>query len=156
MQYLKSLLSLIVLYFASSTGHAVEPIDNYYSNELETAINQAREQPHHYDYSNTYRYKRTTAQSIELNRLDYQDLDSTSIESGFSDLSESNSEQTYPDHLDPNTHVAALKPNSSSNISEIKSNVTSPSGIAVYQSRQGTISSQGIVDNSVIVSTPKP
>ncbi len=54
--------------------------DDYYSDDLETAVTEAKQRTHHYDYSNTLRYNRTTSQSIEIPRLQNQDLAYTAIE----------------------------------------------------------------------------
>jgi len=54
--------------------------DDYYSNDLETAVEEARNRTHHYDYSNSLRYERTTSQSIRFTRLANDDLEETTIE----------------------------------------------------------------------------
>ena len=54
--------------------------DDYYSDDLEAAVTEAKQRTHHYDYSNTLRYNRTTSQSIEIPRLQNQDLAYTAIE----------------------------------------------------------------------------
>ncbi|WP_157729712.1 hypothetical protein [Bacterioplanes sanyensis] len=48
--------------------------DNYYSDDLFEAIEQARKYSHHYDYSQPYRYNRTTSQSIDIPRLLNQEM----------------------------------------------------------------------------------
>jgi hypothetical protein len=54
--------------------------DDYYSDDLEAAVTEAKQRTHHYDYSNTLRYNRTTSQSIEIPRLQNPDLAYTAIE----------------------------------------------------------------------------
>ncbi len=57
---------IALLFFFSSFVYSIEPMDDYYAADLLEAVDQAKARPHHYDYSNHYRYKRTTAQSIDL------------------------------------------------------------------------------------------
>ena len=47
---------LFILLSLSIHCYAIEPMDNYYANDVIDAVNQAKERPHHYDYSSTYRY----------------------------------------------------------------------------------------------------
>ncbi|TNC92750.1 hypothetical protein [Thalassolituus sp.] len=54
--------------------------DNYYSEDLDAAVEEARARTHHYDYSNSLRYERTTSQSIQFPRLQNDELESTAIE----------------------------------------------------------------------------
>ncbi len=65
--------------FFSPLALSIEAMDNYYSNDLIDAVDTAKEKPHHYDYSNNYRYKRTTAQSIQLNQLNLDELESAQL-----------------------------------------------------------------------------
>lgn len=86
--------------------------DEYYSNDIFTAIAEAKERTHHYDYSNALRYNRSTSQSIQIPRLLGKEMGQTSIETpeladiegkGVGDsatttttLSTNNSEHTRP------------------------------------------------------------
>ena len=134
-------------------SHSLEVQDNYYSNELDTAINQAKEQPHHYDYSNTYRYKRTTAQSIDLNRLGNHELDGTLIKS--------QEESTKLDVIKQNPVIRQGADFANLNLKNFQEDEafqspSVPSNQAIYRLNQGTASNRGIVDNNIIVSTPRP
>ena len=54
--------------------------DDYYANDLDAAINEARERTHHYDYSSEFRYERTTSQSIRFSRMLNTELEQQRIE----------------------------------------------------------------------------
>lgn len=54
--------------------------DEYYSDDIFTAIAEAKERTHHYDYSNALRYNRSTSQSIQIPRLLGKEMGQTSIE----------------------------------------------------------------------------
>ncbi|SIS84545.1 MAG: hypothetical protein C9355_14660 [Thalassolituus maritimus] len=54
--------------------------DDYYANDLDAAINEARERTHHYDYSSEFRYERTTSQSIRFSRMLNNELEQQRIE----------------------------------------------------------------------------
>lgn len=137
---------------------AIEPMDQYYADDLTEAVDQAREQPHHYDYSGTYRYKRTTAQSIELNRLNLGELDDTRLEI--------NADQ-------PNSDVNPLTDNgntqdqlfegTSSKLTSFKSDsstLTSTSPVlsqgSYYKTGRGEYRTTGISSNGIVISTPRP
>lgn len=50
-------------------AHSLSPHDKYYSDNMDTAIEEARYRTHHYDYSRSQRYHRSTSQSIQLRRM---------------------------------------------------------------------------------------
>ncbi len=54
--------------------------DEYYSSDIYNAIKEAKIRTHHYDYSNSLRYNRTTSQSIQIPRLLNQEMAITIIE----------------------------------------------------------------------------
>lgn len=54
--------------------------DQYYSSDIFNAINEAKIRTHHYDYSQSLRYDRTTSQSIQIPRLLNQEMAKTIIE----------------------------------------------------------------------------
>jgi len=61
---------------ASSAVLAVSPQhDDYYSDDIFTAIQEARHRTHHYNYSRAKRYNRTTSQSIQIPRLLNKEMD---------------------------------------------------------------------------------
>lgn len=63
------------------SASAINPNDDYYSDDIFKAIKEAKKSPHHYDYSNSKRYNRTTTQSIEIPRLLNTEMKDTSIQS---------------------------------------------------------------------------
>lgn len=145
------MLFAVFILFTSSLTHAVEPMDDYYANDLIEAVDQAKSLPHHYDYSNSYRYKRTTAQSINLNRLNFKELDETRLES----------------KINPNTAQTNLlgKTNDDTGLplnTNIKKQTTISQTQAIipksgsYISAYGKFSSTGILSESTLTSTPKP
>ncbi|CCK74674.1 MAG: hypothetical protein KBT75_16650 [Oleispira antarctica] len=74
-------LAVIITALAPSLSWAINPHDKYYDNDIFTAINEAKRNPHHYDYSTAKRYNRSTTQSLDIPRLLNQEMSITSIES---------------------------------------------------------------------------
>jgi len=145
---MKALVIFISLYCLGT--HAIEPMDNYYSNNILDAVNQAKEKPHHYDYSSTYRYKRTTAQSIELNRLDLEELERTNLT------------------ID-GKNTSILKDVKSNEVVSIEKDMAIPSSekldISVqhslpvnseYHSQIGSHRSTDVINQGQMISTPRP
>jgi len=64
----------------ASTASIATPRDQYYSTDIFTAIEEARERTHHYDYSRATRYNRSTSQSIQFPRLLNKEMAQTVIE----------------------------------------------------------------------------
>lgn len=64
---------------ASSWG--INPHDEYYADDIFTAIKEAKKRPHHYDYSSAKRYNRSTTQSLDIPRLLNQEMGTASIKS---------------------------------------------------------------------------
>jgi hypothetical protein len=81
---MKVLLKALALTVASLTpilSWGVNPHDEYYTDDIFTAINEAKKRPHHYDYSNAKRYNRSTTQSLDIPRLLNKEMGITSIDS---------------------------------------------------------------------------
>lgn len=142
---------IALLFFFSAFANGIEPMDDYYANDLLEAVDQAKAKPHHYDYSNHYRYKRTTAQSINLNRLNLEELDETRLKASQSD-------QRISDDL-----VVANNQSDNSNAShsisqkhqDIKNVISLPTHSS-YESTHGKFSTTGITGESILISTPRP
>lgn len=147
--------AIIILTFSMSI-HASDLMDNYYSNDINTAVNTARERPHHYDYSTTYRYKRTTAQSIELQKLNLNELDDTRLKM---DSQQPKQEPT----VNGETNNLAFEQDKQLDLKQNQA-VELPSAIlpkaidTIYGGKalQGEMSTQGIVQAGSITSTPRP
>lgn len=74
-------LSIFALILSSLTASAVSPKhDEYYSDDIFTAIEEAKHRTHHYNYSRSKRYNRTTSQSIQLPRLLNKEMDKEVVE----------------------------------------------------------------------------
>lgn len=58
---------------------ARSPGDEYYSGDIFEAIDAAKKDPHHYDYSGRHRYNRSTKQSIDLPRLKNKEMATKTI-----------------------------------------------------------------------------
>jgi hypothetical protein len=76
----RATVTLFVLSITASSW-AINPHDEYYADDLFTAIKEAKKRPHHYDYSNATRYNRTTTQSLDIPRLLNQEMGSASVQS---------------------------------------------------------------------------
>ncbi len=74
-------LSLATSLTLSSLTWGVNPHDQYYADDLFTAIEEAKKRPHHYDYSQAKRYNRSTTQSLDIPRLLNQEMGTASIDS---------------------------------------------------------------------------
>jgi len=72
-----TLFALII----SASSWAINPHDEYYADDIFTAIKEAKKRPHHYDYSRAKRYNRSTTQSLNIPRLLNQEMGSASIKS---------------------------------------------------------------------------
>lgn len=138
---------------------AIEPMDQYYADDLIEAVDQAREQPHHYDYSGTYRYKRTTAQSIELNRLDLTELDDTRLEMNIGKADNKDAEhfsedgQSSEQLFDENTQqITSIE--SRNQTLNITSSTLPQSGY--YKTGRGEYRTTGIQSDGFVISTPRP
>ena len=89
MKYIRrtALLFVTLLSFPAVAEKAATDIqlkksnDDYYSDNLDAAVEEARKRTHHYDYSSTLRYERTTSQSIQFPRLLNTELETTAVES---------------------------------------------------------------------------
>jgi len=139
-----------ILTFSSLSSLAIEPMDNYYSNNILDAVNQAKEKPHHYDYSNTYRYKRTTAQSIQLDRLKLDELENTHL------TIDGKRKLSLDDIKD--TEIISLK--KAMPLPENENlKITTEQSIPVnseYHSQIGSHKSTDVVNQGVMISTPRP
>lgn len=142
--------TLIILILLSFNALSIEPMDNYYSHNIYDAVNQAKARPHHYDYSNTYRYKRTTAQSIELKRLNLEELEQTHLE-----ISPPPAKKQYTKkELKPLEKSHALAPPKTD-----VPNITRPARQPInsqYQSQFGRHQAQSITSQGEFNSTPRP
>ncbi|OUS37773.1 hypothetical protein A9R00_10855 [Oleispira antarctica] len=76
----RSIAILFTLSIAASSW-AINPHDEYYADDIFTAIKEAKKRPHHYDYSNAKRYNRSTTQSLDIPRLLNQEMGTASIKS---------------------------------------------------------------------------
>ena len=71
--------SLIPLLLLTAPLALATPNDQYYSADIFTAIKEAKQRTHHYDYSSALRYNRSTSQSIQIPRLLNTEMAQTSI-----------------------------------------------------------------------------
>jgi hypothetical protein len=81
MKALFKALALTVISLTPALSWGVNPHDEYYTDDIFTAINEAKKRPHHYDYSNAKRYNRSTTQSLDIPRLLNKEMGITSIDS---------------------------------------------------------------------------
>ncbi|WP_420589735.1 hypothetical protein [Bacterioplanoides sp.] len=78
---MKKITLFIAIAILSSKAFAVSPQhDEYYSDDIFTAIEEAKHRTHHYNYSRHKRYNRTTSQSIDIPRLLNSEMDEQVIE----------------------------------------------------------------------------
>jgi hypothetical protein len=155
--YMKKIILCITLCASPLISYGIEAMDNYYSNDLLGAVDEAREKPHHYDYSNTYRYKRTTAQSINLNRIDLDELENTRL-----DIAATGNESSTEDILEihPNTEITQDDQRFKLNNTQTHKTFTHSQFIlqntGVARSTNGATSSSGISNQSTLISTSRP
>jgi len=152
---MKKLFLCVTLVSSSFIAHAIDSMDGYYSNDLLGAVDEAKEKPHHYDYSNTYRYKRTTAQSIDLNRINLNELEETHLS-----MSAQGNDDADILEVRPNSELAQGEQRVELNKLPTNNTFTSSSFIlqntGVARSTNGATSSSGILNQSTLVSTPRP
>lgn len=78
---MNKLIWCIAITTLSIPALAVSPQhDEYYSDDIFTAIEEAKQRTHHYNYSRHKRYNRTTSQSIDIPRLLNSEMDDHVIE----------------------------------------------------------------------------
>lgn len=142
---------IALLFFFSSFVYSIEPMDDYYAADLLEAVDQAKARPHHYDYSNHYRYKRTTAQSIDLNRLNLQELDETRLKATQPNASASD-DIVIANNQNNNSSIDDFSDNSLQEVQLDTSLFTSTS----YETLQGKFSSSGITGESILKTTVRP
>ena len=75
----KTLIASLIM-ITPALSWSINPHDEYYAEDLYTAIEEAKKRPHHYDYSRAKRYNRSTTQSLNIPRLFNTELESASIE----------------------------------------------------------------------------
>lgn len=80
------LLALIITLLLPALTWGVNPHDEYYADDIFTAINEAKKRPHHYDYSTAKRYNRSTTQSLDIPRLLNKEMSVTVIDSRDANL----------------------------------------------------------------------
>lgn len=103
--------------------------DEYYSEDIFTAIAEAKIRTHHYDYSSSLRYNRSTSQSIQIPRLLVKEMEQTSIETP--ELSSIEGQGSANQAEAPNTAASApleQRPTAAA---------TNPSNITLNNSSQG-------------------
>lgn len=148
-------LTACVLMF-SHHATAIEPMDHYYADDISEAVDQAREQPHHYDYSNSYRYKRTTAQSIELNRMDLEELDDTRL--GINTEQPDNKQVAFESGKQANKNRELNKSIGARLDNSAEMNVIAPVFVqgVQYTNSLGTTRATNIQSSGTIIASPKP
>lgn len=77
---LNKLIALTMMLSAPVFSWAANPQDEYYADDIFAAIQEAKNRPHHYDYSRSKRYNRSTTQSLDIPRLLNQEMEKTSID----------------------------------------------------------------------------
>jgi len=148
------------LIFSLAFAHASmgqDALDGYYSNDLLDAVHEAKQTPHHYDYSNTYRYKRTTAQSIEMDRLDLGEMEETGLAGALDAPAAGEKEISSEEGLAQIDEQALRKDRPELNQRYTLPTQSIGSEKAISHSNNGLImSTQGISNSGTLVSTPRP
>lgn len=75
MLHTKYVLLLPALCLSLSAAAVSPQHDEYYSDDIFTAIEEAKHRTHHYNYSRSKRYNRSTSQSIQIPRLLNTEMD---------------------------------------------------------------------------------
>ncbi len=152
---MKNTTLFLGLFLLPIMSYAIEPMDGYYSNDLLGAVDEAKEKPHHYDYSNTYRYKRTTAQSIDLNQIDLQELEKThlSMTAKNNDNDDILNDPTSSDTLKISEVFQTIGENEQG-LGPLSNTLPKNTGRSV--SLMGELSSFGIRNESTLHSTTRP
>lgn len=89
------ILSALVLPFSAT---AVSPQhDEYYSDDIFTAIEEAKQRTHHYNYSRSKRYNRSTSQSIQIPRLLNTEMDEHVVEGAIGSTASGTKQQEIVD-----------------------------------------------------------
>lgn len=88
MQYTKAKIFLffgiaISAFFCSADNHDQAAGDDYYKNDIDAAIREARENPRTQHFSAKQWYERTTAESFEFPPLMGNEMDATVVEGGI-------------------------------------------------------------------------
>jgi len=150
-------LGIFVLFAAAQSAFGQDALDGYYSNDLIDAVHEAKQTAHHYDYSNTYRYKRTTAQSIEMDRLDLGEMEDTGLAGALDTPAAGDEAIKSEDGLAQVDEQTLRKDRPQINERYSLPTQSIGSGRAIHHSNNGAImSTQGISNSGTLVSTPRP
>lgn len=153
---IKKMPLLTGTFLFSLLSFSMEPIDGYYSNDLLGAVDEAKERPHHYDYSNTYRYKRTTAQSIHLNPINLDDLEETHLSMTNKNKEDQQDKAFQSEQLTLEIDNEIFKSMKNTDQSIALPTSILPQNTARSVSLMGELSSSGILNNTTLQSTPRP
>ncbi|MEN9465452.1 MAG: hypothetical protein RL217_1633 [Pseudomonadota bacterium] len=123
---MKALLGALCLLAALSAQAGKVLDDEYYSNDIFRAIEEAKERTHHYDYSSALRYNRSTSQSIQIPRLLNKDMAKSSIETPELDQQEPETPVSLGENkiATNSTDSSRLQSNTPSNVNFNSSSVT--------------------------------
>lgn len=150
------LLTFLAIAWTNTFAYAQEPMDGYYSNDLLDAVNEAKQTPHHYDYSSTYRYKRTTSQSIEMDRLDLGEMDDAMLQGALDAPSAGEPEGPTKAEIanldEGEVDTDSIQPRVDYSLPTLPI----ASGGSISRSGNGVMSTQGIQNAGSIISTPRP
>lgn len=121
---MKIYLGFILLVVAPSLWANNVLQDEYYSDDMFRAIEEAKVRTHHYDYSRSLRYDRTTSQSIQIPRLLNQEMAKTIVET--------------PDEVVGKTSVANASSKTDTKVTE------SPGSRLIQSSNSAKFNSSGV------------
>ena len=144
---LTAVLLTVIACQASAGGKSATPEDfrkaqdDYYANDLDAAISEARERTHHYDYSSEFRYERTTSQSIRFSRMLNTELEQQRIETASLAPTSAGS---HPESSSPDSIESAKDETPTVDIISQNEKLSNPAPISAAPAAALTMPSSGI------------
>ena len=143
--------------------------EDYYGNDINAAVLEAEQNTRKLDYSHTYWYNRSTSESFNLPKMEFEDLDETNLEGALGSTA-AGGELT--ENIAGNERITTIDQDNK-NAELIQS--TQPSNISlravepepepfnlilehnVHKFPNGdTVTTEGVYSGTILISTPRP
>jgi hypothetical protein len=155
--------------FAFADDEAYRVSDDYYKNDIDAAIHDAKQNPPMFNYANKVWYKRTTAESFEFPPLVSSEMEETRLEGG---INPSAAGEKAADNTDINNiHASQISAEQQQNEQELRTRATNNDTLPEVRAQDfkldvnsgsstfsggASVSTSGIYSGSTLISSPRP